>query len=352
MVRNTFLPKAMSTAAQGNAPRWRMDGGRRFAPEGQRNVATGEAWCDHCRTRRNPWFPGASADSPGRGGRDASAALPLPGRLLVSVPRAAGSASRRPRRGFTLVELLVTITIITMLAGMVLGGLSMARTSAREMKTKATIAKLDEIVMRMYAGYANRRVPIDTSGMAPGLAATARRNSRADLLRMEMPNNFAEISTGPTSGYGLQQPALQLAYKSLPLPGNLGGVNPATESPEQRLLRLRNESAVCLYRIVSIANARDMEHFSPDEIGNVGGLPVFVDAWGKPINFLRWPTGFATSDIQDINDPTRPFLPLVVSAGADTQLGIEAGTGAPLDNSFSDYGAQHDNIHNHRLEIR
>ncbi|MCE5302216.1 MAG: type II secretion system GspH family protein, partial [Planctomycetaceae bacterium] len=65
----------------------------------------------------------------------------------------------RPSRGFTLIELLVTITIIGILAGMVMGVLRTARESARESATRATIAKLNNIIMNRYESYLTRRVP-------------------------------------------------------------------------------------------------------------------------------------------------------------------------------------------------
>ncbi len=262
------------------------------------------------------------------------------------------SEIRNPKAGFTLVELLVTITIITMLAGLVLGGLRMARTAAREMKTKATIAKLDEIVMRMYAGYAHRRVPIDTTGMNPTQAAQARLYFLRRIVQWEMPDRYDDLTMGPQSfgGITMAPPALTNAYQAY-----MGG-SPGPDA-----------SAQCLYMIVSVAQPRELQHFSADEIGTFGGFTVFVDAWGNPIRFIRWPGQFVDSDIQPppgiaatdprfVRDPfdigaveTTPvpkMLPLIYSSGPDGVPGINLQTGAP------DGGARYDNIHNHRLEIR
>ena len=78
---------------------------------------------------------------------------------------------RRGRAAFTLIELLISISIIAIMASMMLFALYSAQESAKADKTKALIAKLDSIIKSRWDSYRTRRVPVDTS--AEQLTATA-----------------------------------------------------------------------------------------------------------------------------------------------------------------------------------
>ena len=97
-------------------------------------------------------------------GRIAKSVRPLVGRICRSVLPLWGRLPICPaaRRGFTLVEMLVVVVILTMLAALVVLALRGAQESAREAKTKATIAKLHNIIRTIYESYRTRRVPFDT----------------------------------------------------------------------------------------------------------------------------------------------------------------------------------------------
>ena len=243
---------------------------------------------------------------------------------------------------FTLVELLVTITIIGILAGVTFGALQMARHTGREAATKATIAKLNNIIMERYETYMTRRVPISTIGNEPATGRSGHGWTRsATFMRMEMPDARADVTSG----------AVTFAWGSVPEPAlhRIYALNPPSAT---------NDSAQCLFLTVSVGSPESMEQFSQSEIGVTSdNHRVFVDGWGTPIAWLRWAPGFSnwhgvtnppapagSSDIQtgnpltdadpfdprnvDVDSATPPnprafhLIPLICSAGPDKKFGI------------------------------
>jgi len=147
-------------------------------------------------------------------------------------------------------------------------------------------------------------------------------------------------------------------------------------------------SAECLYMIIA-SDPEAREQFQPNEIGDVDGddAPEFVDAWGTPINFLRWApairTDMQTGDYENDHDPFDPrrvdptayrMVPYIFSAGPDRsyglvfedegdpwvfQYGMMATNGTEVDRLYEHAAAQvigepiddthYDNITNHAL---
>jgi hypothetical protein len=171
--------------------------------------------------------------------------------------------------------------------------------------------------------------------------ARLRLDATRELMKLEMPDRWSDITGNYYDGEVLA-PAHVRYLESLPA---------LTRSYLRRFMSIRPtdqfEGAECLYMIVMLAcgdgEARTL--FSPQDIGDVDGdgAPEFLDGWGRPIHFIRWPAGFVpasglmtgdpASDADpfdhfrvDVNpmDPTRGYrlVPLIFSGGPSGSTGL------------------------------
>lgn len=178
-----------------------------------------------------------------------------------------------PASGFTLVELLVVMVILSILGSLTLAGLNVGRQRAKRDRTISTISKINDVIHEQYDAYATRY----TAG-----AAASRLGQLRSLMVEELPDTWANV---PASSAACTTPACRAyaRYKArctAPLELN------------------RYQNAECLYMILSRSGfAPDaIETFRNDEVADVDkdNLKEFVDGWGNPIGFLRWAPGFSS----------------------------------------------------------
>ena len=254
-------------------------------------------------------------------------------------PGAAGVHACNPRRGVTLIELMVTIMIIGILAAAVLGVAAVAGETAREAKTKAIISRIHTLLMQQYDTYINRRVKLRKSvidainNLPPSYRASDRGKIKAEcrlyalreMMLMEIPDRWSDVLLNSVaSGTVLYPIYLDVANSAngrtelanlylrnfLRIKNSVNKITGVTNTQQEIL---DNQSAECLYMIIMNAcgDGESRTLFPESNIGDTDGdgAPEFIDGWGHPIGFLRWAPGFE-SDIQtnanELDNPPSP----------------------------------------------
>jgi prepilin-type N-terminal cleavage/methylation domain-containing protein len=247
------------------------------------------------------------------------------------------------RRGFTLIELMVTMIIISILAGATMFALSSARESAKITKTQRTVSRLHYILAEHLDRLRVQRLPVSMKAymtshsdwypisVLPGgandypvQAARARANISHDMMRMNLPDRYTDITDGSLSL--IPRTRLSMRYE------RIKNNNPKVTT--------EHAAAECLYMIIS-AIPEAMDQFHDSEIGDVDhdGMPEFIDAWGNPIRFIRWPAGYLPPEAETVLQDGKKAdefdrmntlggymtYPLIYSAGPDGIYDINRG---------------------------
>jgi len=179
------------------------------------------------------------------------------------------------RLAFTLIELMVVITIIAILATLTLQVVGGLVGQARETATKTTISKIQGLLNQR--GQALQRLTMrkgfltgsaeyqNDAGLAAGNANLQAVLATKDLQRKYFPQILLDVTNS-----GLYPQIFQNSLASNPeiLFNFLTASNVVGDSPI------------------------GTDTFSAQETKDADGdgLPEFIDAWGNPIRFYRWPT--------------------------------------------------------------
>lgn len=244
---------------------------------------------------------------------------------------------KRQSQGFTLVELLVTISIMATVAGMFLVAYRGAATEASNIKTQSTIRKITEVLNTRLQEYENTPVsfvvPIPGNAI-PALASTdagyepttvlmerARLLALRELICLEMPDHpddlrwtFSTVQaqgmpTTTVRGTGLVS---QTSGGFFPVYTQLGASNRAMRIMQKLSVpgtfplvpvqgwETTNANSELLYLIVedsTINGSSAMELFGRTEVADTDndGFSEFIDAYRRPIQWVRWPSGFPST---------------------------------------------------------
>jgi prepilin-type N-terminal cleavage/methylation domain-containing protein len=254
-------------------------------------------------------------------------------------------ASRGEQKGFSLTELLVTLSITLALAALATAAIAAAKGSQKRLATREVIARLDSIIAPHYASY--RRLDVAAS------SAAARGQAVRAVVEGDLPDRWAtvaELASREDSTLTARQRVYAATWQAI---------------PDKAVVMAFHGSAECLFMIVtqgSVTDCLDCRSLLGD-IGDVDddGMPEFLDAWGRPIGFVLWPTALRlppASDARFFSDRppfessvatvaearARVSTPLLFSAGPDGIAGLDPAAG-PLDGAA-------DNITNFDEEAR
>ncbi len=228
------------------------------------------------------------------------------------------------RRGITLVELLITMAIMAIISAAILGTASAAMDSARRSRTQSLVTKIQGLLSDKLAAYETRRVTVDDSVMNPlhlafpnvdAVRGMAEKDvellARRELVKFEMPDRWIDVTEAPQFLHGLPSTTINMRrqYMQMRLKASVEDI-------------VRHQGAECLYMTVMLGTADGEARtvFSDQDMADVDGdgAREFVDGWGNPISWIRWPAGFFPHSAIMARDPLLlPPAQVAAAAKAD-----------------------------------
>jgi len=241
------------------------------------------------------------------------------------------------RRGFTLLELLIVVSIIAILMGLTFSVMFGLTEQAEVEATVVTVRKVDAVLQQRVEGFQRAfkgdRLDAASNIVRAKLSENQIFGVRDEVIevlakkrafRYEFPQRMVEryVEEHP-SGSGEKVTGMaDSIFKSIAAPYAIQQlVEEGTASPSDTQIIQRaaqnwarhdpaTESAELLYFALTAASSYgagsvDSGRFTEREVADTDddGLPEFVDAWGNPLRFYRWPTRLIDSN------PPVPFQP-------------------------------------------
>jgi prepilin-type N-terminal cleavage/methylation domain-containing protein len=195
-----------------------------------------------------------------------------------------------PVRGFTLVELLVVISIMLLLMALTGAGISSARSSGSSRKTESTIGAIDGILQQYFIA-ANSRGPVAQLQQAhfpaaqPQATASQLSGDRGAVMRQmltaDMPDSWADVR------YMKDNPTKFRSPRHRRYVATMNAINPTEEFAD----------AECLFMVVMQGGLADCLACATLELAKKGDKDgdrafEFWDAWDEPIRYVLWPGGY------------------------------------------------------------
>ena len=213
----------------------------------------------------------------------------------------------RSSSGFTLVELLVVIVIVSLLSALTLGALRSGGIRAKEDSARSFIVHISDSLLELFE-------ELDDQGMTSSKtvsAVNAHDGAISYDIRWQLP--VSRLDAFQRRLGNLASKSIQQCGDSLPPFGS-------TYNSYGQNIGAANESAECLYMIMTQTGyfADFLETLHETQVADTdgNGLNEFVDTWGTAIRFEFSP---ATPN----NSFTFQNLPVIRSAGVDLEFGTD-----------------------------
>ena len=233
---------------------------------------------------------------------------------LVPGPRRRGGT-----RGFTLVELLTVMAIISLLIGILVPSLNAARNSAKKTATKAAFSSLGTALDLFRTD--NEREFSRTNGYPPSFAHPRMVGAGGDPLFDPYLGEFPFLEDNPVVTGAHWLPAMlmgmdqqgYLKRSAVPKKDNLRyepwrwyTVDPLkTGQPLERTAFYADADSLKTIRTADLPGRPNDDLF---DVGEMGSLPVIVDAFGQPIlYYVANANGKTTNMVEETRDENNEY---------------------------------------------
>lgn len=201
--------------------------------------------------------------------------------------------STAPRRGFTLLELLVVIGLILFMMTVLVMTIGNAIGSAKEQATRATLVKLEQQLQDRLDAF---NTVFDKAAKRGDIAIEAE-NLRKFLQNNGLPGMPVNVCEMLVRKNRLRQAFPQTGNPSPSVPGADSPGLVSAGRPFAGNLQNNAESSEYLYYMLVLSDSFgvppvDAGDYLSAEVGDTDGdgRLEFLDAWGRPLRFYRWPT--------------------------------------------------------------